>query len=143
MRDSTAIDYYSQLVAVCVVDSSGSYVDITGVGSQGNGYCIQLSDSTMNNSKQGAFFIKNDILSSATSRIQVSQEFDPGKNSPNALRLSRDLDGNFDFYINGNWIGSKNDTAITTYDRLVIVGGQDTHADNGGSIDDIYFEGCP
>ena len=37
------------------------------------------------------------------------------------------------------WLAA-NDTAITTYDRLVIVGGQDTHANNGGSIVNVYFE---
>ncbi|MEC8278646.1 MAG: hypothetical protein VX026_13060, partial [Myxococcota bacterium] len=70
-------------------------------------------------------------------------EFVPNKNTDYGLRLTRDLNGNFDFYLNGNLVGSKNDTAITTYDRLVIVGGQDTHANNGGSIDNVYFEGCP
>ena len=133
----------SSVVAVCILDSNGTNIEVPGVGIMGDGYCIQLSDSTQDNSIKGAFFLKNDIASSIPSRIKLSQEFDPDKNTSHALNLTRDLDGNFEFFFNGNSLGSINDTAISTFDTLLILGGQNTHAENGGRIDDVYFEGCP
>ncbi len=105
--------------------------------------CLSLTTETLNGSRRGAYLFcdtTNDNASTPPARIAIAHRFDPLPASPHRLQLERDAAGRWSLWVDGALRGrSAVACLIDGFDRILLVGGQDSAAGHGGFIDDLVL----
>jgi hypothetical protein len=123
------------LVSLCLVKT----------GSSDSFYCLTLNTKTENGSSKGAHLFYDDVNDNASSlpgTQLLKYAFDPGTGSSHHLRLTRSAAGQFEMFVDGSSRGVVSDTRVSEFDRIRLIGKQDSVAGHGGYFDNILLAAC-
>jgi hypothetical protein len=105
--------------------------------------CLSLTTETLNGSRRGAYLFcdtTNDNASTPAERIAIDHRFDPRPATLHRLELERDATGRWSLWVDGTLRGRSTAAClIDGFDRMSLLGGQDSAAGHGGFIDDVVL----
>jgi hypothetical protein len=104
------------------------------------GYHVVLQNETQNGSQAGLFLFynnRNGNTGTPASDVLIQHLFTPLADHVYGFRLERSSTGEFTLRLDGNVVGTAQDTRVTTFDRVWLNAGQDSFGGHGASLGNI------